>query len=326
MRGGVPFGALVWARVALMGPSCEPARSADSGPRDQPGVGGREDDPRSPAGVCDQTTLRRPQTLELSATDASRPKQARASVQRELLADRRARARGRPRLPRSGPPGRRPGRRTAGGGSCRSGSAPPRRASRIAAAVAACSGSRTAGWGECGVRCGNWQTAPLTGRNAASNGPLSHPDPPPVAVEERVAAVDDPAAVGLDDPGDLGVAEAVDRGHGGDGERAGADGLPRRDDGPADRLLRGRGGDLEERRRRWPPGAGRAARRAATSGSAWSRCRWVTSATSAGPDGGGSSVQRRPDELLQVAEARERVDHEPLPVGLDLDAGPAQSC
>src|SRR5881398_3583524 len=43
--------------------------------------------------------------------------------------------------------------------------------SSSSAATAACSGSRSAGRGEDGVRWGNSQTAPLTGRNTASNGP-----------------------------------------------------------------------------------------------------------------------------------------------------------
>src|SRR4029077_4702688 len=53
---------------------------------------------------------------------------------------------------------------------------------------------------------------------------LGHP--PPVAVEDRVAEVEDSLFVGLEEPGDLRVAEAVDGGQRGQGERADLEALP----------------------------------------------------------------------------------------------------
>ena len=142
-------------------------------------------------------------------------------------------------------------------------------------------------------------------------------------MEDRVAAVDDPLAAGLHDPRDLRIAEAVDSRHGCDGERSRPDRLPGRHDGAADRLLVGRGRDLEELalvgfrpQHQWHVAQ---------------RVRVGVVAVQVGDerDVGGARRrrqlgQRRTDVLLELPEADERVDHEALAGGFDLHAGPSE--
>src|SRR5256714_11376435 len=62
---------------------------------------------------------------------------------------------------------------------------------------------------------------PVDRREDDVEGPMTPSHPPPVAVEDRVPEVERPLTIGLDQPRDLGIAEAIDGGQ--CGEREGAD-------------------------------------------------------------------------------------------------------
>src|SRR5437016_3676098 len=98
-----------------------------------------------------------------------------------------------------------------------------RRGRRMAAATAAWPGSRQAGNGLAGCRWGKSQTAPLTGRNTASNGPrraaISAVDALATRTKIIERAVEVASTAGLEGltignlAGDLGMSKAGVLGH-----------------------------------------------------------------------------------------------------------------
>src|SRR2546423_8658579 len=67
---------------------------------------------------------------------------------------------------------------------------------------------------------------PVDRREDDVEGPMTPSHPPPMAVEDRVPEVERPLTIGLDQPRDLGIAEAIDGGQRGERERADLHPLP----------------------------------------------------------------------------------------------------
>jgi hypothetical protein len=154
-------------------------------------------------------------------------------------------------------------------------------------------------------------------------------------MEQGVAGVEDPMLVRLEDPGNLRVAEAVDRRDCGGGERADLDRLPRlHDAGREPELLEGLLGRRERDRLESLAHSRRGAQHDAVRRQRARQRRGVGVVEVKMGDererdgarlGCQQGVVRRADVLLERADLLEQVDHGGGLRGLDLESGPAQA-